>query len=97
MKTPTGYGRIHFSDSKTHSIDRVFPLHAPNGTHRAKAISATPLDDIFGVGTARKCALLAHFGSSKAVSRVAIPDLMAVEGISEPMAQKISDYFNSKN
>ncbi|WP_156209853.1 excinuclease ABC subunit UvrC [Pseudorhodobacter wandonensis] len=70
------------------------------GAHRAKrakAVSATPLDDIPGVGAARKRALLAHFGSAKAVSRAAIPDLMAVGGISEPLAQKISDFFNAKN
>ncbi len=69
------------------------------GAHRAKrakAVSATPLDDIPGVGAARKRALLAHFGSAKAVSRAAIPDLMAVGGISEPLAQKISDFFNAK-
>ena len=38
------------------------------GTHRAKrakAISATPLDDVPGVGASRKRALLAHFGSAK--------------------------------
>ncbi|WP_323005913.1 excinuclease ABC subunit UvrC [Pseudorhodobacter sp.] len=69
------------------------------GAHRAKrakAVSATPLDDIPGVGAARKRALLAHFGSAKAVSRAAIPDLMAVGGISEALAQKISDFFNAK-
>ena len=42
------------------------------GAHRAKrakAVSATPLDDIPGVGATRKRALLAHFGSAKAVGR----------------------------
>jgi excinuclease ABC subunit C len=37
------------------------------GAHRqkrAKAVSATPLDDIPGVGATRKRALLAHFGSA---------------------------------
>ncbi|MFN3823352.1 MAG: excinuclease ABC subunit UvrC [Pseudorhodobacter sp.] len=69
------------------------------GAHRAKrakAVSATPLDDIPGVGAARKRALLAHFGSAKAVARAGLPDLMAVEGISEPLARKISDYFSAK-
>ncbi|MGL5012239.1 MAG: excinuclease ABC subunit UvrC, partial [Paracoccaceae bacterium] len=69
------------------------------GAHRAKrakAITATPLDDIPGVGAARKKALLAHFGSAKAVARAGVSDLTAVEGISEAMAQKISDYFNAK-
>jgi excinuclease ABC subunit C len=67
------------------------------GAHRAKrakAVSATPLDDIPGVGAARKRALLAHFGSAKAVSRAGLPDLTAVEGISEAMAQAIYDHFN---
>ena len=69
------------------------------GAHRAKrtkAISATPLDDIPGVGAARKKALLAHFGSAKAVSRAGVSDLTAVEGISEAMAKTISDYFSAK-
>jgi len=66
------------------------------GTHRAKrakAVSATPLDEIAGIGAARKRALLAHFGSAKAVSRAAVADLMAVDGISEGLAQKIYDRF----
>ncbi|MBA4492043.1 excinuclease ABC subunit UvrC [Paracoccus sp. S1E-3] len=66
------------------------------GTHRAKrakAVSATPLDEITGVGAARKKALLAHFGSAKAVSRAAVADLMAVDGINEGLAQKIYDHF----
>ena len=67
-----------------------------NGAHvakRAKAVSLTPLDDIPGVGAGRKKALLAHFGSAKAVARAAVPDLMAVAGISEAMARTIADYF----
>jgi excinuclease ABC subunit C len=70
-----------------------------NGAHRAKrskAISATPLDDVPGVGAARKRALLAHFGSAKAVSRAGLSDLMAVDGISAAMAQAIHDYFHDR-
>ncbi len=70
-----------------------------NGAHRAKrskAISATPLDDVPGVGAARKRALLAHFGSAKAVSRAGVSDLMAVDGISAAMAQAIHDYFHDR-
>ncbi|MDS9467031.1 excinuclease ABC subunit UvrC [Paracoccus sp. MBLB3053] len=66
------------------------------GTHRAKrakAAMANPLDEIAGVGAARKRALLAHFGSAKAVSRAGLADLVAVEGISEALAQKIVDHF----
>ena len=69
------------------------------GTHRAKrakAISANPLDDITGIGASRKRALLAHFGSAKAVSRANLADLKAVDGISAAMAEKIYDFFHEK-
>lgn len=69
------------------------------GTHRAKrakSVMANPLDEIAGIGAARKRALLAHFGSAKAASRAGLADLQAVEGISAAMAQKIYDHFHSK-
>ena len=69
------------------------------GTHRAKrakAVGATPLDDVPGVGATRKRALLAHFGSAKAVSRANLADLKAVEGISGAMAEAIYAYFHEK-
>jgi excinuclease ABC subunit C len=69
------------------------------GAHRAKrakAVGATPLDDVPGVGAGRKRALLAHFGSAKAVSRAGVEDLKAVDGISEAMAQTIHDFFHAK-
>ncbi len=68
------------------------------GAHRqkrAKAVGATPLDEVPGIGAARKRALLAHFGSAKAVSRAGLADLRAVPGISEAMAQRIHDHFRS--
>jgi excinuclease ABC subunit C len=70
-----------------------------NGAHRAKrakAVGVTPLDDIPGVGATRKRALLAHFGSAKAVARAGLSDLTAVPGISEAMAQTIHDYFHDR-
>ena len=66
------------------------------GTHRAKrskAIGSSPLDEIAGVGAARKRALLAHFGSAKAVGRANLADLEAVPGVSKGMAQKLYDHF----
>ena len=69
------------------------------GTHRAKrakAISANPLDEIPGIGPARKRALLQHFGSAKAVSRAGVADLKEVPGISEQMAQTIYDFFHER-
>jgi excinuclease ABC subunit C len=69
------------------------------GTHRAKrskAIGVTPLDDVPGVGATRKRALLAHFGSAKAVARANLADLKAVDGVSANMAQVIYDYFHEQ-
>ena len=69
------------------------------GAHRAKrakAVSLTPLDDIPGIGAARKRALLQHFGSAKAVARAGLTDLQAVNGISEAMARSIADYFSTR-
>ncbi len=69
------------------------------GTHRAKrakAVGATPLDEVPGVGAARKRALLAHFGSAKAVSRANLADLKAVDGVSAALAQKVYDFFHEK-
>nr|WP_245758889.1 excinuclease ABC subunit UvrC [Tropicimonas isoalkanivorans] len=69
------------------------------GAHRqkrAKAVGATPLDEISGVGSTRKRALLAHFGSAKAVSRANLADLKAVDGISEGLAERIYDFFHDR-
>ncbi|NRP12784.1 UvrABC system protein C [Aliiroseovarius sp. xm-m-379] len=70
------------------------------GTHRAKrakAQGATPLDEVPGVGAARKRALLAHFGSAKAVSRAGLEDLKAVDGISESLAETIYAFFHDRS
>lgn len=69
------------------------------GTHRAKrakAVGATPLDDVPGVGAARKRALLAHFGSAKAVGRAALSDLKAVDGVSDALAETIYAFFHER-
>ncbi len=69
------------------------------GTHRAKrakAVGATPLDDVPGVGAARKRALLAHFGSAKAVGRANLSDLKAVDGVSDALAETIYAFFHER-
>ncbi len=67
------------------------------GAHRTRRkidITRNPLDDIPGVGAARKRALLHHFGSAKAVKAAGVEDLLKVDGISKAQAQKIFSYFN---
>jgi excinuclease ABC subunit C len=67
------------------------------GSHRTRRrieMGRNPLDEVDGVGPARKRALLRHFGTAKAVSRASIEDLRAVPGISEQMARSIYDHFH---
>ncbi len=62
-------------------------------TRRQRASRATGLDRIAGIGPGRKRALLAHFGSAKAVARAGLDDLKAVRGISARLAETIHAHF----
>ncbi|MDP3658392.1 MAG: excinuclease ABC subunit UvrC [Brevundimonas sp.] len=67
-----------------------------NGAHRTRRsmdIKKNPLDEIEGIGPGRKKALLHAFGSAKGVGRAAVVDLVKVEGINQPMAERIFAFF----
>ncbi|MCL6249622.1 excinuclease ABC subunit UvrC [Altererythrobacter sp. KTW20L] len=67
------------------------------GAHRDKrsrAISASPLDEIPGIGPARKRALLLAFGTAGKVRAAALDDLKKVPGVSESVAQLIYDFYH---
>jgi len=67
-----------------------------NGAHakrRSMDIKRNPLDEIEGVGPGRKKALLHAFGSAKGVGRAAVVDLVKVEGINQPLAERIHGFF----
>jgi excinuclease ABC subunit C len=69
------------------------------GAHRSKrarAIGASPLDEIAGIGATRKRALLHHFGSARAVATAGLTDLERVAGISKIVAKKIYDHFHAE-
>ncbi|CAN5417994.1 excinuclease ABC subunit UvrC [soil metagenome] len=69
------------------------------GAHRAKrskAIGASPLDDVPGIGPARKKALLMHFGTARAVRNASLEDLRKAPGVSVAMAQGLYDFFHAK-
>jgi excinuclease ABC subunit C len=66
------------------------------GTHRTRRaidMKKNPLDEIEGVGPGRKRALLHAFGSARGVSRASIDDLAKVEGVSQPLAERIYGFF----
>jgi excinuclease ABC subunit C len=67
------------------------------GAHRAKrskAIGVSSLDDVPGIGPARKKALLMHFGTARAVKDAALEDLQRAPGVSKAVAQTVYDYFH---
>ena len=67
------------------------------GAHRqkrAKSMVSSPLDDVPGIGPARKRALLMHFGTAKAVRGAGLEDLEKAPGVSKTMARGIYDYFH---
>jgi excinuclease ABC subunit C len=66
------------------------------GTHRVRRkldMAKNPLDEIEGVGPARKRALLHAFGSARGVSRASVADLVKVEGVNEALAARIHAFF----
>jgi excinuclease ABC subunit C len=69
------------------------------GTHRARRkaqFTKSPLDEITGIGPARKRALLHAFGTAKAMSRAALSDLEKVPGISAATARLVYDFFHDR-
>jgi excinuclease ABC subunit C len=67
------------------------------GAHRAKrsrAITASPLDEIPGIGPARKRALLLHFGTAGKVRAASLEDLQRAPGVSAGVAQSIYDFYH---
>jgi excinuclease ABC subunit C len=67
------------------------------GAHRDKrsrAITASPLDEISGIGPARKRALLLHFGTASGVRSAGLEDLQRAPGVSAAVAQMIYDFYH---
>jgi excinuclease ABC subunit C len=67
------------------------------GAHRAKrsrAITASPLDEIAGIGPARKRALLLHFGTAGKVRAASLEDLQRAPGVSAAVAQTVYDFYH---
>ena len=61
---------------------------------RKKAISKSLLDQIEGIGSMRKRALLNHFGSARAVESASLDEIKTVEGVEEKVAKKIYNFFH---
>ncbi len=66
-------------------------------TKRAKSLTTSPLDEVPGIGPARKRALLMHFGTARAVREAALADIEKVPGISKATATLVYDYFRASH
>uniref|UniRef100_UPI0035CA2599 excinuclease ABC subunit UvrC n=1 Tax=uncultured Sphingomonas sp. TaxID=158754 RepID=UPI0035CA2599 len=69
------------------------------GAHRdkrSKAIITSPLDEVPGIGPARKKALLMHFGTARAVKGASLEDLQKAPGVSAMVAQQLYDFFHAR-
>ncbi len=107
-KRNAGEEKIYY-ESREHILEKNDPLlffiqrlrdeahRFAISTHRAKRkknLSKSLLDQIQGIGSQRKRALLNHFGSARAVESASFDDLKSVEGIEDNIAKKIYDYFH---
>jgi excinuclease ABC subunit C len=66
-------------------------------THRAsrsRTLVTSELDEVPGIGPARKRALLNHFGSARGVKGAGLADLEAAPGISRAMARLVYAHFH---
>ena len=61
---------------------------------RAKARTASVLEEIGGIGPKRRQQLLQAFGGMRGLARAGVEDLARVEGISRDLAQRIHDTFH---
>lgn len=91
--------QLPMNDPVLHYLQRLrdeahrFAISA-HRSRRQGQIRENPLDEISGIGAARKKALLMYFGSAKDVAAAGIEDLQRVEGVSRAMAEKIYNHFH---
>ena len=63
---------------------------------REKTITKSELDDIKGIGEAKKKELLKHFGSVSKIKQASKEELMQVKGITEKIAEEIAEKERGK-
>ena len=104
-----GRGVFHFPDGREKTLPLNSPVlfylqrlrdeahRFAIGAHRQKrsrAITASPLDEIPGIGPARKRALLLHFGTAGKVRAASLEDLQRAPGVSAAVAQAVYDFYH---
>ena len=70
-----------------------FAIEYHRSLHNRNSIGSV-LDNIEGIGPARRNALLSHFNSVEDIKKADVESLMKVKGITEKNARAIKEYFS---
>lgn len=63
---------------------------------RSKKTFASILDEVPGIGPKRKKALIKHFGSVKGIAAATLEEVMAVDGITRDVAERVKEYLGHR-
>ena len=68
-----------------------------NRQRRSGKVRASSLDEIEGIGPARKKKLLSHFGSVKSIQQASLEELLKLPGITRPIAENVYQHFHKED
>lgn len=71
-----------------------FAIEYHRGLRGKRAIGSV-LDEIPGIGPARRNALLAHFGSVEAIQKADLEELTGVSGMNQKSARQVKEFFDA--
>ncbi|MCH8571889.1 excinuclease ABC subunit UvrC [Nesterenkonia sp. AY15] len=63
---------------------------------RSKAMTASALDEVPGLGPSRRAAVVAHFGSVANLKKASLEEIIEVPGLGRDTAQKILDHLTAE-
>lgn len=68
-----------------------------NRQRRSGKVRASSLDEIEGIGPARKKKLLSHFGSVKSIQQASLEELLQLPGMTRPVAENVYQHFHKED
>jgi excinuclease ABC subunit C len=89
-KTSSGLKLLQQLRDEAHRFGVTF-----HRTLRTKRTTVSELDNISGIGSAKRNALIKFFGSVEGVRNASVDELILVQGITESLAQQIWEHFHT--
>jgi excinuclease ABC subunit C len=89
-KTSSGLKLLQQLRDEAHRFGVTF-----HRTLRTKRTTASELDQVEGIGPARRNALIKFFGSVEGVRNASVDELILVQGVTASLAQKIWEHFHT--